>query len=405
MRTFSITGLFVVLALGGVALLFGQTGGGNTGTPPIPSMSGTKPAGSKRGTAAPRKGSSTFPEATRSGDAGKKKAPVTTITVELLTGPSGVGIKARQWAEVLGKLDVVVTVRTGRTDDKLGVSERKTAGTLRSVQVVGFLDSTGKLNFPDQIFSEDDADKLAAWINELRLYGAQGDPNGRPVWGLTKEQFGVIHTALKKPLSAETKDVEITKAVGLFDMPKDHPVRFSSEAVARLKERGGQLKVSQSLQGVSQGTALAVLLAEQGLGFRPRRLPDSTIELTVFPLEEKSNVWPVGWPRENNVPDTCPELFHFKNVELDEEPLDEILEAVAGVIKVPILIDRQGLTAKGVDLAQVKITYPRKRTTWSEALKSFTYKAKCKPEVLIDEAGKPFIWITPIDAPTRPQKG
>ena len=405
MYKFSIIGLFVVLALGGVAPLFGQTGGGNPGAPPIPSMSGTKPAAAKRGTPPPRKGSSTFPDETRRGDAGKKNGPVTTITVELLTGPSGVGIKARQWAEILGKLDVVVSVRTGRSDDKLGVTERKTGGTLRSVQVVGFLDGTGRLNFPDQTFSEDDADKLAAWLNELRLYGAQGDPNGRPVWGLTKEQFGVIHTALKKPLLADTKDVEITKAVGLFDMPNDHPVRFSSEAVARLKERGGQLKVSQSLQGVSQGTALAVLLSEQGLGFRPRRLPDSKIELTVYPLEEKSKAWPVGWPRENNVPDTCPELFQFKNVELDDEPLDEILEAVAGVIKVPILIDRQGLTAKGVDLSQVKITYPRKRTTWAEALKSFTYKAKAKPEVLIDETGKPFIWITPIDAPTRAQKG
>jgi len=405
MRKFSIIGLFAVLALGGAAPVYSQSGGGTPGAPPIPSMSGTKPASPKRTTAAPRKGSSTFPEETRRTDAGKKKGPVTTVTVELLTGPAGVGMKARQWAEILGKLDVVVTVRNGRSDEKLGVTERKTGGSLRSVQVVGFLDNTGRINFPDQTFSEDDADKLAAWLNELRLYGAQGDPNGRPVWGLTKEQFGVIHTALKKPLTAETKDVELTKAVGLFDMPKEHPVRFSTEAVARLKERGGQLKVSQSLQGVSQGTALAVLLAEQGLGFRPRRLPDSTIELTVFPLEEKSNVWPVGWPRENNVPDTCPELFQFKNVELDDEPLDEILEAVTSVIKVPILIDRQGLTAKGIDLSQVKITYPRKKTTWAEALKSFTYKAKAKPEVLVDESGKPFIWITPIDAPTRAQKG
>lgn len=405
MRTILILGMFLAWWLDDARLSNGQTTGGNPGKPQSPSMSGTKPAGPKRGTSSSRKGSTTFPDETRRSDAGKKKTPVTTITVELLTGPTGVGLKARQWAEILNKLDVVVTVRNGRSDDKVGVTEKKAGGTLRSVLVVGFLDSSGKLIFPDQIFTEDDAEKLAAWINELRLYGAQGDPNGRPVWGLTKEQFGVIHAGLKKPLVTDTRDVEITKAVGLFDLPKEHPVRFSAEAVARLKERGGQLKVSQSLQGVSQGTALAVLLAEQGLGFRPRRLPDSTVELTVYPLEEKSNVWPVGWPRENNVPDTCPELFQFKNVELDDEPLDEILEAVASVIKIPILIDRQGLASKGIDLAQVKITYPRKRTTWAEALKSFTYKAKSKVEVLVDEAGKPFIWITPIDAPTRPQKG
>ena len=205
----------------------------------------------------------------RPGDAGKKKTPVTTVTVELLTGTAGQGLKARQWAEILSKLDVVVTVRNGRSDDKVGITERKAGPTLRSIVVVGELDNSGKLFFPGQVFTEDDAGKLADWINELRVYGAQGDPNGRPVWGLTKEQFGVIHAALKRPLAADTREVEITKAVGLLELPKDHPVRFSTEAVARLKEHGGQVRVSQSLQGISQGTALAVLLAEQGMGFRP----------------------------------------------------------------------------------------------------------------------------------------
>jgi hypothetical protein len=104
------------------------------------------------------------------------------------------------------------------------------------------------------------------------------------------------------------------------------------------------------------------------------------------------------------VPDTCPALFQFKNIELDDKPLDEVLEAVAAVLDIPILIDRQGLVAKGVDFSQVKITFPRKRTTWTEALKAFTYKAKSKMEVLVDEAGKPFLWITPIDKPARQQK-
>lgn len=386
MRRLAIIGLLAAGALSSVASLYAQSSGGKRRTHPAA-------------------GSSSFPDDARRGDAGKKKPPVTTITVELLTEPSGVGLKARQWAEILGKLDVVVTVRTGRSDDKVGVTESKAGGALRSVKVVGELDNTGRLFFPGQVFTEGDADKLAAWINELRVYGAQGDPDGRPVWGLTKEQFGVIHTALKNPLTAETKDVEITKAVGRFDLPSEYPVRFSPEAVERLKQRGGQIKVGQSLQGVSQGTALAVLLAEQGMGFRPRRLPDGKIELTVYPLEEKGKVWPVGWPRDRNVPDTCPELFKFKTVELDDEPLDEVLEAVAGVIKIPILVDRHALASKGVDLADVKITFPKKKTTWTEALKSFTYKAKAKFDVLIDEAGKPFLWVTPIDAPVRPQKG
>jgi len=62
------------------------------------------------------------------------------------------------------------------------------------------------------------------------------------------------------------------------------------------------------------------------------------------------------------------------------------------------------MEARGIDLSQVKVSHPRKRTTWITALGTFTFKAKCKFELLIDEAGKPFVWITPLATPARPQK-
>ncbi|HEY3963832.1 MAG TPA: hypothetical protein VGM05_04695 [Planctomycetaceae bacterium] len=335
-----------------------------------------------------------------------KKPPVTSITIELLTGNDGVGMKARDWIAILGKLDVVVTVRNGRPDDKLGVTEGKGGGgALRTVRVVGALDSKGRLVLPDQTFTEDEAGKLSAWINDLRIYGAQGNPGGQPVWGLTKEQFGVIHTALKKPLAAETKDVTVAKVVTLFELPREHPIAFTTAAARRLKERGERAVVSQSLTGVSKGTALAVMLAEQGLGFHPRRLPDGKIELTVGTSDETREAWPVGWPLERGTPETAPALLQFKTIDLDAEPLDQVLEAVSGQIKLPILIDRAGLAAKDIDLADVKITYPLKKTTWITALKEFTFKAKAKIEVLVDEAGQPFLWIVPFDAPSRAPKG
>jgi hypothetical protein len=334
-----------------------------------------------------------------------KRSPVTSITVELLTGSDGLGLKAREWVEVLGKLDVVVTVRTGRPDDKLGVTESKGGGALRTVRVVGALDSKGRFLLPDQTFTQDDSQRLSAWIKDLRVYGALGDPGGQPVWGLTKEQFGVIHTALKKPLASDTKDVPVAKAVTMFQVPPEHPIVFTAAAARSLKGRGERAQVSQSLAGVSQGTALAVLLAEQGLGFYPRRLPDGKIELSACTLDESREIWPVGWPREREIPDTAPALLQFKTIDLDDEPLDEILEAISSQIRLPILIDRAGLAAKQVDLAEVKITYPLKKTTWITAIKEFTFKAKAKAEVLLDEAGQPFLYIVPLDAPSRAPQG
>jgi hypothetical protein len=334
----------------------------------------------------------------------KKKIPSTMLNMELLTIGDGTALKARQWMETLSKMDVTVTIRPGRPTEKIEVTERKAGGTLRTVMIRGMLDSKGQLLFPDQVFTENETGKLATWLDELRTYGAQGNPDGRPAWGLTKEQFGAIHSALKKPLTFEPGEMELIKVVEKLEFPADIPLRFSPEATRVLKDRGASATVSQSLKGVSQGTALAVMLHDQGLAFRPRRLPDATIELSVMAADEAGGVWPVGWPRVQPRPETAPALFAIKAIDLEDEPLDGILEAAAGVIGIPILIDRPALQSKGIDLGEVKITHPRKRTTWITALTSFTYNAKAKFEILIDEAGKPFLWVTPLAAPAREQK-
>jgi hypothetical protein len=214
----------------------------------------------------------------------------------------------------------------------------------------------------------------------------------------------MVHAALKKPLSFDPKEVEVGKALEKFELPTELPLRISNAAARILKDRAGSAQVGQSLEGISQGTALAVLLSDQGLAFRPRRLPDGTVELTVTTADEGGDVWPVGWPRRQSPPETAPALFDIKYIDLEDEPLDGILETAAVVMGIPILIDRAAMEAKRIDLSEVKITHPRKRTTWVTALNSFTYKAKAKFEVLIDESGKPFLWVTPLAVPARAQK-
>lgn len=401
MRTILTISLLLALAFSGGGRLEAQSAPGGLRLPPA----------KKPGVGAARGGTSNRAAENPGSDGGasrsnssRKKAPNTIINMELITVGDGVGLRAREWMEILGKLDVTLTVRAGRANEKLDTTERKAGGTLRTVMVKGFLDNKGQLIFTEQIFTQNDTGKLSAWLDELRTYGAQGNPDGRPAWGLTKEQFGAIHAALKKPLAFDPKDVELSKVLAKFELPGEYPLKLTASAAKLLEGPGAPARVGQSLKGLSQGTALAVLLGEQGLGFRPRRLPDATVELTVLPVENSADVWPVGWPRLQSPPETAPALFEIKTIDLEDEPLDEILEAVSGVIGIPILIDRHALEAKGIDIAQVKISHPRKRTTWITALNSFTYKAKSKFEVLIDEAGKPFVWVTPLANPARTQK-
>jgi hypothetical protein len=358
-----------------------------------------------RGKSSLKDGITTYGDPPLKPGVGGKRTSTTNIAVELVTYGDGLGTKARDWADMLDKMETTVTVRDIRSDDKLGVTETKVNNSIRNVKVVGAIDQKGRLVLPDQVFALEDSSKVTAWIKDLRMYGAQGSPNGKPVWGLTKEQFAVIHAILKRPLQSETKDIPVAKAVASFEIPKEHPIAYTTAASRLLRERGDGAVVLQSYKGLSQGTALAALLADQGLAFCPRRLPDGKIELSIATRDEAKEVWPVGWPRQGELPATAPVLLQFKPIDLEDQPLDDVLEAISEAIQLPILVDRAGMAAKGVKLSEVTINYPLKKSMWITVLKEFTFKAKAKPEVLIDEIGQPFIYVVPIGAPSRGPKG
>lgn len=339
---------------------------------------------------------------TKSRATGDRKRPTTLIVMELITGDEGPGIRAQRWTQLLEKLDLTLTIRRATPKDKLGVTEKKTGEELRQVYLVGRLDPSGRLLFGERTFTENDVDKLSRWLDELREFGGQGTPQGRPAWGLTKQQFEEIHAALAKPLVSDPLDGDLTAALKLFELPADLPIRLTESAAARLKERD-ETKVSQSLKGISQGTALAVMLSEHGLGFFPRRLPNGSIQLTVEVLGNLPDPWQVGWPLEQTGPAVAPRLFSFTPIDLEEIELDAVLDAAVDFIGMPILVDRGALAAKEIELSQIKVSHPPKRTTWGLALRTLLAQAKTKFELLCDESGHPFLWVTPISAPRRPQ--
>jgi len=329
-----------------------------------------------------------------------RKRTSTVISVDLLTGEEGNGLRAQRWMQLFDKLDVTLTIRRQTPQDKPGVTEKKTTETVRHVQIVGKLDNRGRLVFDDRVYTEADADKLAEWFKELREYGSQGTPEKQPLWGLTKQQFGVIHEALCHPLAEDPKDKPLREAIKLVQLPATLPLRVSESAEMHLRELG-DVKVGQSLTEISEGTALAALLAEYGLGFRPRRLPGGEVELSIVPQSEDKTIWPVGWTGDKPNPALAPKLFSFVPIELEDIELDAVLEAASGVIAVPILTDRASLAKKEIDFSKIKVSHPSKRTTWGLALNKLLGQAKTKSELLIDETGRPFLWVTPMDVPRR----
>jgi hypothetical protein len=322
----------------------------------------------------------------------------TTITVELLVGMEGVGLNAQEWQQVFQRLGFPVRIRSGLPGDKLDIRE-KTVGRLRTILLVGRLEKNGDLSFQGRKFSRSSSEGLGEWLRELKAYGSQGSPEGKPLWGLNKEQFQDVFVSLSPVVDVETKGLALEAAVEKLALPQKYPV---AQMVSARQKLGGKVPpVSVELKGFSKGTALALLLESYGLGFRPNRTPEANVELAVESLAKTRDVWPVGWnPPAGALPrQVAPILFQLVTVQYDEQPLTQILSQISSETGMPIAIDEWKIQSKGIKLDELRSKLPQKQTSYDLALKRVT-APRLMYSLRVDEAQRPFVWITPLELGT-----
>ena len=312
------------------------------------------------------------------------KPKITIIEIKLLTGADGGSLHAQQWSKVLEPLDVSIQIQRSTLNDKPEVRERN----------VGTLDRSGKISFPGRSFDASDGPKLREWINELKTYGAQGTPEGQPMWGLSKEQFAKLYDSLQKPVDAELLDLPLTEAIPKLPLPKPYPVRVSQAATTLLEQTGAKNRVRQDVRGFSGATALAIVLNDCRLGFRPNRTPAGGLELLVEPLGQRQDLWPVGWPLQKQRIKAAPKLFAMTPIELNQVELTDLLVTVAELTETPVMLDYYEIEQKNIDLSKLTVSFKRAETSWSVALKNIVVPKKLSREIWQDEAGRAFVWIT-----------
>src|SRR4029079_6810856 len=113
----------------------------------------------------------------------------------------------------------------------------------------------------------------------------------------------------------------------------------AARELAQKPERQHPLR--HEVRGLSRGTALAVVLADYGLGFRPLRTPAGAIELVAEPLENLKKPWPIGWPLDKNRPrnETAPALFAQVTAGFNDLPLADVLSAVENASGTRVIVD------------------------------------------------------------------
>lgn len=322
----------------------------------------------------------------------------TELVIELLLEDRSGAVAAQQWGRIFQDLGEAVRIRSPLQSDQPEIREQK-LGRLRRVFLVGVLDRSGNLVFPQHKFSRSDVKKLAEWIRELKTFGAQGNPEGKPAFGLNETEFTGVFTALSTIVDQDTQDVSLDVAIARLGLPGKYPVRMTSSAVDWIKQKHPDKKTSPNLQGISQGTAFAILLNGYGLGFRPLRTPQGSIELAVSPLTETTDRWQVGWsPEELDLkpPQVAPNLYKIVPVELEEVPLADVLRGIAVAAEIPVFVDEYALQTRQIDIDTLIVNYPRRKTMWSMLLRGITNPHFLARRVLVDENNRGFVWITTI---------
>ncbi|MEX2173129.1 MAG: hypothetical protein WD872_02120 [Pirellulaceae bacterium] len=299
---------------------------------------------------------------------------------------------AGKWAAMLGEMGLShVRIRSARGDDAPNLANVGTEAA-PSYRLVGILTSDGRLHLPKGKFGISDKAKLANYFDRLKGDGIEAIATKPQAFGLLGSQLVTVHEALATPVSFATsgkqpRDVARQIAAGL-------PLKFVSDTATQ-RAMSVDRPVADELQGLSSGTALAAVLRPLGLVMFPEKHAGA-LRLRIADSRAAREHWPVGWPPKQNPGETMPALFKFLNVEIAGTPLGETLQAIGGRLDAPIVIDYNALARLDIDLATKKVELPKTNTFYGKALDRILFPAGLKYEVRVDEADKPFVWISGV---------
>ncbi|MBL8848792.1 MAG: hypothetical protein JNG89_03880 [Planctomycetaceae bacterium] len=327
----------------------------------------------------------------------------TIVDMEIMLDESSDPVAPQEWGPVFEQAGVPVRFRQRILDDEVSVTER-VKGSTRTVNVVGELDRSGVIRFPGgRSFGRSDGQALASWIGELQTYGAQGSPDGQPVWGLTEKQFKDLFAELSRPVVADVAGLDFQPAVKQMGLPTGYGFRLDAAARDKLLAEGGDHPLRHEISGLSRGTALAIILADYDLGFRPLRTPNGEIELVAEPLGSLKDPWPIGWPLDDDRPrdSTAPALFAQVEAGFEDVSLADVLSAIEQATGTRVVVDFERCVKKGIDPASLNVSLPKKKTAWILILRTVAAQARLTREIMLDEAGTAFVSVFPFE-PKRP---
>jgi hypothetical protein len=314
------------------------------------------------------------------------------IEIVLATEPGIAPTVPGQWFQLFTELKITsLRVRAAESTDVPAISSAGTAAA-PVYKVLGIVNRSGDLLVPGGKFRAADKAGLAEWLKKLRTEGperAKGAP--RLPFGLSKEQFGLVHDDLARPVPFSTLGIKPADFVHRVADLLQYPLSGDAAAAALLDPAE---PVDVELRGLSAGTTLAYVLDALGLALVPRLDARRQATYAILPARDKQERWPTGWEGREPRRDLVPSLFDTVDVELTDVELPRILAAVGEHVPAPILVDRAGLANEKINITKIKMSLPAKRTMYDLVLRKVLVPNRLTHEVRVDDGNKPFLWIT-----------
>lgn len=313
------------------------------------------------------------------------------VEFELCTEP-GVGISASQeWLAALKDLGLSgLRVRAATGVDRPEVQKKGTSKS-PSFRVIGIITADGQLKLPNGSFGMNDKRRLNDWLKKLKASADDDPATKKGAFGLTNKQLVEIHEALAAPVTIETLG-QPPQAVAK-KITAGLPLNLTVDPDAG-RLLAGETVVEDELRGISSGTALAALLRPLGLVLVPA-LRGSSAQLRITTARQADELWPIGWPKDENADKAVPQLFKIIEVEIDETPLADALESIQKRLKVPFLYDHNGLARQRIDLQAKQVSFRKGKASYGRILDRLLSQSRLQWELRFDEADNPLIWISP----------
>ena len=259
-------------------------------------------------------------------------------------------------------------------------------------RVLGMVSRGGELLVPGGRFAVTDRAGVGRWVASLKTAGPPKKPGEKPApFGMPADQLDAAAQDLAKVVDFTTAGITPIELLTQLGNKLQYAVTADQGVVTLL---GKSEKIPGELKGLACGTVCSAVLRRDGLSLVPKLSSAGRVEYVVEKAAPGADVWPVGWAPEKSLPQLLPDLYSLRNVQIDGNPASQVLQIVADRVKLPMLFDEQALVLKKLDPSKAAVKIPEAKISYEGVLDRTLYQAGLKHEVRLDDAGKPFLWIT-----------